>query len=236
MAKPFVRQVFELRYEPLVQFFDRRSELLGRIFKDSKTKQPNFQHWQLRDSRVDFVDADQMRMFIVTYRNCGYQCDDPPSENYAKDQILKYVTAASEVIGEDFEVIQRIGFREIQVFPVEDLQPIKKLLKENFIQTDTPFFRALNANLDDFTVLPLVFRKGDHSFQITLGPASKDDIAMRVGNVADMPDAALYADIDYYSIGPQLKPGFRTTIADFLNRSHDTVTTIREQLTQMRLV
>jgi predicted nucleic-acid-binding Zn-ribbon protein len=236
MAKPFVRQVFEIRYFPLFQFFDNRSKILGNLFRDPKTKNNNFEHWQLRDSRVDFFDADQKRVFFVSYQNCGYQCQDPPSENYSKDQILKYMTLTSEVIGEDIEEVQRVGFRETRVLPVDDLQNTKKLLREGFVRTDSPFFAALDSKLTDFTLLPLVFQRGEHNFQITLGPATKAEAQLRVGDISDLPEDALFLDVDYFSLKPDFKNGLRPSISDFLNKSHATLATIRQQLMAMGLL
>jgi hypothetical protein len=236
MAKPFVRQVFELRYFPLFRFFDSRSKLLGNLYRDPKTKKNNFEHWQLRDSRVDLFDADQKRFFFVSYQNCGYQCQDPPSENYSKDQILKYMALTSEVIGDDVEDVQRIGFRETRVVPVDDLQNTKKLLKEGFLRTDSQFFAELDSKLIDFTLLPLVFQRGEHKFQITLGPATKAEAQLRVGDASELPEEALFLDVDYFSLQPDFKNGLRPTISDFLNKSHGILATIREQLAAMNLL
>jgi hypothetical protein len=236
MAKPFVRQVFELRYFPLFQFFDSRSAILSNVFRDPRTKKNNFDHWQLRENRVDFFDADQKRIFYVSYQNCGYQCENPPTENYSKDQILKYMTLVTEVIGDDIEEVQRIGFRETRVYSVEDYQNLKKLLRETFIRTDSQFFKELDAKLTDFTLLPLVFQHGDHEFQVTLAPATKAEQQLRVGNASDLPDEGLFLDVDYYAIKPNFKNQLKPSIADFLNKSHDTLATIHQQLTTTKIL
>jgi hypothetical protein len=61
-------------------------------------------------------------------------------------------------------------------------------------------------------------------------------MATRLGDGSDWPDAALYMDIDYYSLSPKFKIGLRPAIADFLNRSHETTATVRGQLFKMKLL
>jgi|SRR5208337_568079 len=236
MTKPYTRQVFELRYLPLFRFFDCRSKLLEELYRDPKTKKNNFEHWQLGADRVHLFDADQKRAFFVTFSNCGFTCENPATEGFSKDQIMKYMTLTSEVIGENIEEIQRVGFRQIRVVPVEDLQDTKRLLKEVFIRTDSQFFRELESPIVDFTLLPLVFKHGDHSFQITLGPATKQELEQRLGSISDLPETSLYFDVDYFSLKPNFTRGLRLGISDFLNHSHETLGKITEQLMSMKII
>jgi len=202
-------------------FFDSKSKLLDLLYKDSKTKKNNFEHWQLTDDRVILFDADKSRNFFVSFQNCGYTRFNAPTENYARDQILKYAGEVFDYFGDAIETVLRVGYRETRVNPVEDFDSLSQRLIQNFVKTDGSFFKSLNCPMYDVALFPMVFKHGSNKFQVTLGPMKKDQLQTVWEGGDDLPDQALFADVDYYAIQPPRPANLRNYVAEFLSKARD---------------
>jgi hypothetical protein len=234
MPRNLRRQIFELRYAPTHNFFDHRSALLDTLYSDRQTRQKNFEHWQLTDNRVDVFDTDKKRTFFVSFHNCGFSCDDPPSNNYAKDQLVKYVRLAFGVIGEYVEEIRRVGFRETQVLAVRDIETLRESLLNRFIRTDDGLFGGINATVSDLQLFPIVFKQGQNNFQITMGPTDKAQLETQLwGSDPQLPEKALYVDIDYYSVKPFVDRTPDRHITEFVTNAQDTQGRILQELSAL---
>lgn len=218
MNKNLVRQIFELRFPPLIGFFDRQSALLDALYSDRKTKRKNFEHWQLGSNRIDVFDADQKRAFFFSFQNCGFSCGDPPTANYLRDQLQKYLRLSLQALGDPLEEILRVGFRETTIVPVEDFNRLRDTLVEVFLRTDNAFFTSLGAPIADLH-FPIVFKRGSDSFKITLGPAQKNELEATWGKDSGLPERALYLDVDYYTTEPQTTPDPVTHATNFITKA-----------------
>jgi hypothetical protein len=217
MSDNLVRQIFELRFSPFADFFDRRSALLDVLYSDRKTKHKNFDHWQLAPNRVAVFDADHKREFFFSYQNCGFSCADPPTANYVRDQLQKYLRLSLQALGDPLEEVLRVGFRETTIVPVEDFDRLRDVLVKVFLKTDNAFFTSLGASIADLH-FPIVFKRGSDRFQITLGPAQKNELEATWGKDSSLPERALYLDVDYYTTEPQMTSEPVTHATNFITK------------------
>lgn len=228
------RQVFELRFAPTHAFFDHRSQLLDVLYWDKQTKKKNFEHWQLNDNRIDVFDADNKRRFFFTFHNCGFSCENAPTENYVKEQLSKFVKLSFGVLGKYIEEVRRIGFRDTRIYPVRDFDALTVLLLKRFVKTDDRIFRELNASFTDLQLFPLIFKQGKNGFQITLGPTKKEQLAGQLwGADPDLPEQSLFVDVDYYAIQPAVGEGVDRYVSEFLNKAHETQQKIFQEMTAL---
>ncbi len=228
MSKTLRRQVFELRFFPLASFFDSKSSLLDELYRDPKTKKKNFEHWQVLDHRITVFDADKSRAFFFSFQNCAFTCLNPPTENYVRDQVLRYVGISLEHFEDKMENIIRAGFRETRIVPIKDFDELSQALTKNFIRTDSPFFQTLGSPVYDLTLFPIIFKHGSNKFQITLGPTKKEELKMLWGEEGDFPDQALFLDVDYYAVQPQVTSDYKTFVGEFLVKARETLAKISE--------
>lgn len=221
MATPLKKQVFELRFFPIAVFFDRKSELLDLLYRDPKTKKKHFEHWQFNPDWIRLFDQDESRSFQVSYQNCVYFTLRPPTDNYARDQILRYVGETVEFFGDKIDQVLRVGFRETTLFPVKAFDDLAELLVQTFVKTDSSFFQALGAPMYDLQLFPMVFKHGQNRYQITLGPTPKEQLLALWGVDSKLPDQALFLDVDYYALQPTITSDLRSYVAEFLNKERD---------------
>jgi hypothetical protein len=233
MPKELKRQIFELRFSPTHAFFDHRSQLLDVLYWDRQTKKKNFEHWQLTDNRVEVFDADRNRTFFFSYQNCGFSCENAPTDHYAKDQLIKYVRLAFGVVGEYIEEIRRVGFRDTRIFPVRDFDILATSLTGRFLKTDDPLFASLNASVIDVQLFPIIFKQGKNSFQITVGPTKKQQLAQQLwGDDPNLPEQALWVDVDYYAVQPAADDVDKY-VSEFLNKSHETQASVFQAFSEL---
>jgi hypothetical protein len=233
MNKTLKRETFELRFFPMAAFFDRRSGLLDLLYRDSRTKKNNFQHWQLDQNRVALFDADGSRTFSCSFQNCAFSCVDPPTDNYSHDQILKYFGATADYFGDKIENVLRAGFRRIQVVPVKDFDELTKKLVDAFVKVENPLFQALGSSLNDLKLFPFVFKHGGNKYQITLGPTTREELKTLWGDDPELPERAMYVDVDYYAVQPAIHTDLTKYVAEFLAKAKEIDNRIFPQLTEM---
>lgn len=222
MDKPLKRDTFELRFFPIAAFFGRKSELLDLLYRDPKTRKHNFEHWQFEENRIILFDADKSRVFSFSFQNCQYQCENPATDGFARDQILKYAGTSLEFFGDKIETILRIGYRQTQVFPVDDFDKLSQLLAETFIKTDNILFKSLEAPIVDVQLFPTVFKHGANRFQITLGPVKSEQLKALWGADATFPEQALFLDVDYYAVQPKgATDDLRHYVVEFLGKANE---------------
>ena len=134
---------------------------------------------------------------------------------------MKFFGIVADTLGDELGNIQRIGFRETQVFPTNNFDELSENIVKAFIKSDNPFFEALNAKIQDVQLFPVIFRHGKNKFQITLGPMEKVQLQQMWGPSEDLPDNALYLDVDYYSIQPDRTSDLKLLVADFINKARE---------------
>lgn len=231
MNKVLIRQILELRFPPFHVFFDHRSAILEALYKDKKTKKKHFEHWRLSNNRVDAYDKDRKRAFFFSFRNCGFRCEDPPTANYFGEQLQKYLGLSFEVLGEYIEGVQRIGFKSTRVIPVSDLGKVRDAFVRNFLKTESSFYGAVGATIEDVQLFPIVFKHGSNKFQVTTGPAKAEQLEDLWGSDTDLPEQALWLEVDYYAVQPKVQIELTAYIADFLAKAQKAETTV---LTEIR--
>lgn len=233
MSKHLTRDIFELRFPPMITFFDRRSGLLEALYRDAKSGKNNFEHWQLEDGRVSVFDEDNSRTFSFSFHNCVFACKNPPTEHYTRDQVLRYVGGAAEYLGDKIGPIQRAGFRETQVFPARDFGKLAKALIDAFIKPDNPLFRVGEARPVDLSLFPLVFTHGPNKFQANFGPARREELRTLWGEDKDLPDQALFLDVDYYAVQPKVSDGVQQYVSQFLAKAREAQQSVSEELRRL---
>jgi hypothetical protein len=215
------KQIFELRFFPIATFFDRRSELLDLLYYEQKTRKKTFEHWQLSPDKIRLFDQDGDRSFLASFQNCAFSVTNPPTYNYARDQILKYVGETIDFFGDKIDSVLRFGFREVVVTPVREFDELSQLLVQNFVRTDSSFFQSLGSPVYDLTLFPMIFRHGSNQYQITVGPTSREQLFGLWGEALDLPEQSLYLDVDYYSLTPKITGELRTHVAEFLTKARE---------------
>ena len=231
MNKVLIRQILELRFFPTHNFFDHRSAVLDALYKDKRTKKKHFEHWRMSNNHIEVFDKDRKRAFFFSFRNCGFRCEDPPTANYFGEQLQKYLGLSFEVLGEYIEGVQRIGFRSKRVIPVIDPGKVRDALVKNFLRTESSFYKAVGATIEDVQLFPIVFKQGSNKFQVTTGPAKAEQLEDLWGKDANLPEQALWLDMDYYAVEPKVQIELPTYIANFLVKAQTAETTV---LTEIR--
>ena len=215
------RETFELRFFPIAVFFGHQGDLLDSLYRDPKTKKNNFEHWQWNQNQIILFDADKSRSFMCSYQNCAYTSTNPPTANFAHDQILKYFRSVADFFGDRLDNIQRIGLRQTHIVPVKDFDELAKRLANEFVKLDNPLIESLGGSVADLKLFPLVFKHGANKFQVTLGPTRKEELRPLWSEDAEFPDQALFLDVDYYAIQPKVIEVERY-VAEFLVKARET--------------
>jgi len=222
MSEEIKRDIFEIRFFPVPAFFSRKSDLIELLYRDAKTKQNNFEHWQLTEDRVTLFDEDKRRLYQISYKNIAYSIIQPATENYARDQIQKYFGLTADHFEDKIEKIQRVGFRQTRVITIKDFDEVKDQIVKNFIKTDNAVFQAVGNQIADVQVFPTVFKHGANRFQITLGPAMKDQLKILWGSDWEFPEQALFVDVDYFAVEPRIPNNdLKGYVAEFIAKAKD---------------
>jgi hypothetical protein len=222
MNSELKRDIFEIRFFPMPAFFDRKSDLIEALYQDAKTKQNNFEHWQLTQDRVTLFDEDKSRLFQVSFRSCAYSVIQPATDNYARDQIQKYFGTVADYFGGKIEKVQRVGFRQTRVVAIKDFDELRDRIIQEFIKTDSSIFKAFGNQIYDVQVFPIVFKHGPNKFQITMGPTLQEQLKLLWGDDAEFPEQALFLDVDYFAVEPRIpNDDLKGYVTDFLAKAKD---------------
>lgn len=193
-ARRLSDHIVEVRFKPRADLVDVRGELAAQL--SEKLDCPD---WSISDNRVEVVDKRTSRLAFVSHRNFGCQFADASNQGYLSDQAVKAVKHILEAMGQrDPLTVPRLGARSR--FAVS-FQGRFEELRERFIhEYATPTAaveRALGGALVD---VGFFLNRADSvgNFNTMTGPMSALQVKERLDRDDNLPDVALYFEIDYW--------------------------------------
>ena len=134
------RYVLEIRYEPIVQAFDRRGRVLEIVHPRFKSK---LEHWRIQNVEVTMADDFDApaRLIRVGHLRSSITYEDPDSRQEFLDDSMNFLTALDKVFPEGLRKIKRMGFRSICVMKHEtasDFDEVFRSVKASFLHPNLP--------------------------------------------------------------------------------------------------
>ena len=187
----------EIRYEPLAIFLNIRGGIADFV-KDQR----QFPHWEIGSNRVDFwKQGDRAHKGFVSFRNCGYEIQDPPTEHFFRDHAAKFISTLEKFPGLPFyPPIKRIGVRARFYHPVENIN-FEELRERFFNKFFTPgLSNIFDARVDDVGA-HLNFRDGDIFLNTISGPMKREQFLKQYSPgraEGSVPPLGLFLDVDCF--------------------------------------
>jgi hypothetical protein len=189
------RFVLEIRYEPLIQAFDRRGALLEKLLQNFRKK---MEHWRTENVAVHLADdfnspskqitVDHLRSLIIY--------EDPGSLEEFLNDSERFIRIVSEVFPGKLTRVKRIGVRFISVFELPGYGTYEDVFTK-FMQT---FFASQLPSSLRFKDCSIVLEH--ESGRIGAGPAKQDENWVKgifSKSEENMPKFGFGIDIDSYA-------------------------------------
>lgn len=190
------KYVFEFRYNPILESFDKRGLVLQKLNEAFKSK---IAHWRVSNIEVQLLDNPERASKIISvdhkisriiYEDCG-------SLQEFNDDTKKFIEVFFSIYGKNTKEILRAGvrFQSIFTFPkYKTFDIILNKLREVFINTSCP----LTLSITDCQFI-LNHERGT----ILIGPVKKDEQWIKDNFLFpenNIPDQGLGIDVDSYSL------------------------------------
>lgn len=162
------KYVFEWRYQPILESFDKRGLLLQKLNNTFKQK---ISHWKVSNIEVQLMDEPGRPSKIISadHKTSRMIYEDPGSLHEFNDDAKKFITILYETYGERSLDIIRVGvrFQSIFTFPkYKTFETILCKLREVFINPSCP----LTINISDCQ-----FIFNHESGHILIGPVRNEE-------------------------------------------------------------
>lgn len=189
------RFILEIRYEPLLQAFDRRGKLLETLHPIFKKK---MEHWRTENVAVHLADdfKSPSKQITVDHLRSLIIYEDPGSlEEFANDAD-KFIRKLHEVFPDGLTNIKRLGVRFISIYELPSYDTYEDVLTKvmkTFFVAQLPLslkFKDCNATFEH------------ESGRINVGPAKQDENwvkQMFSRNEENIPKFGFGVDIDSYA-------------------------------------
>ena len=192
------RYIIELRYEPLVQMFDRRGKLLEILHPEFQKKA---KRWKTENAHVmisNELEGGTIQL-AVGHMSCSISYEDPGSLGEFVDDSRKFIKLLKKVFPEGFYSFSRIGFRVVSIFR----HPKYSTFADANISLMNGFLKPLSTPLE-FSDFRLTLVR--ESCQLNIGPVKEGELWVKQAFVLpekNMPKAGIGLDID--SFGTDIK-------------------------------
>lgn len=189
------RFILEMRYEPLLQAFDRRGKLLETLHPIFKKK---MEHWRSENVAVHLADdfKSPSKQITVDHLRSLIIYEDPGSLEEFYNDAEKLIKNVNLVFPEGLINIKRMGVRFISIFELpgyESYEEVFKKFMETFFLPSLPLslkFKDCSAILEH------------DSGRVNVGPAKQDENwvkEMFSKNEDNVPKFGFGVDIDSYA-------------------------------------
>jgi len=188
-----VKYILELRYPPLVNVFDKKGEILNKIFPIFKSK---MEQWRVQDSQVIIADSFSImtKQLAIGHLKSSISYEDPSTLQQYIDDSHRFLKELKKFFPELAEV-SRLGFRVISIFEdrgSKNFQDISNKIRNKFLANPFP-------SKIDFNDLRIVLT--GEQFNLTIGPVKKrEDWIINVFSnpLEGTPEFGIGIDVDSY--------------------------------------
>lgn len=186
--------ILEVRYKPNPEFLDYRGSYTKGI-----SNLLSLNHWKIDNNRVDIYNDDNSLRAFISFRNFGLIIQNSYDKNYFPNQANKFVRyILSQKTFKNPPFITRLGVRSRFAFPsTTDFDT----LLENYISKYFSLSEKAKGIFKDKVVdagLPIYFQTEIGQINTQSGPMNKDQLVEFFPNTPNLPDVALYIDLDYW--------------------------------------
>lgn len=211
---------FEIRYEPIVQMFDRRGQVLEKVFPKFSSK---MMHWRTGNVGVNILDSLETRpsnQILIDHRHTllireNTQQVIQVGEFY--DETILLLKTFLDIFHDNKTKFERVGVRFINIFETRSINGYEDLIKHmknyflanncSIIEKMIDFHISLKHEFGNITIGPV--HDGDpwiaENFAYTAGNIPKFGVALDIDSYLD--------DLANYDIEQITKDLFATTIA-----------------------
>ncbi len=189
------RYILELRYPAVVQMFDKRGEVLNKVF-------PLFQDktsiWRVDNAQVIMMDDLEAarKQFSVDHLRCSVVYEDPTTFQEFLADSDKYISELQSIFPAPFKKLNRIGFRTITIFncpQMKSYEDIFSAVKACFLSSRLP----LSVPPVDFRVTLI-----SDACTISVGPCKKGEEWIKAAFTRPgerIPERGIALDVDSYA-------------------------------------
>ncbi|MEX1014383.1 MAG: hypothetical protein WDZ80_04450 [Candidatus Paceibacterota bacterium] len=190
MKKILSKHLVEIRYTPNARILDKRGETAESL------SSALLNYWNISTNRIDFLskDNESVRAFF-SYKNLGFLSSYPNETDYFIEESKNLIKSAWTHFPAD--KIRRIGVRSTYAIPVKDFTIAFETYKDKFLKLSDADIKQFGGDLVDIG-FPLNFVSGENFFNIVTGPMEKEQLKQFFGDIDDLPDSAIYIDVDYF--------------------------------------
>lgn len=190
-SDPISRHIFELRFKPNSKVLDFRGEWTNYL-----STEMNLPEWKIDINRIDLYDTNDLA--FLSYKNCGFVSQLPPTKNYFEDQATKFLRAIFLIEGFKPLPVTRLGVRStfIKSYSGEFTSLFEKY-KEKVINPTSEVLKIFGTQLVDIGA-PLNFKDNDSYFNTMSGPMALNQIKQFFPTIENIPNVGLFFEIDYF--------------------------------------
>ena len=190
MSKFISKHFMELRFKPNPTILDKRGKIAELL-----SGKP-FDRWGISQNRIDFTNKDcKYILGFFSFRNLGFSCVYPQPVEYFVEEAKKFIKKAQSFY--DINEIRRIGVRSIFLTEVDDFKKTMHAYRDRFLKLNDEDVKKFGGDLVDVG-FPLNFSTGDSRFNIRMGPMEKKQALEQYGDEEEIPETAIFVDVDYF--------------------------------------
>jgi hypothetical protein len=204
----------EIRYPPSPDFMDCRGKLVSALRSDTLTE------WRIDPARFIVHDKDKRRLLHAAFQSSVITTELPENLGHFRQQAEHFLVTMGDTL--TLTKLTRIGVRFYYLLPCPSFEPVMESLRDRLCQITMPQRKALGGDIVDVS-LGLTLRYESDKGSLFIGPMVREELQGRFESDAtksDLPDAAVWADFDYYCEAPVFASGrFRPYIHQFLDQA-----------------
>lgn len=190
------KYIFEIRYEPVYFFLDKRGFFADNLSDALKTDIASF-----ASERIDLYTKDKKTWAFVSPTNCGFASVNPDTKTFFQDHAGIFLKRLFTLEGFPPQKILRLGIRSTYAAEFTGtFEQLKDSYRSHFIDLKKSVQDIFGTQISDVG-LPLTFRSSDINFNTSSGPMESDQLAQFFTDVKPdlLPKISLYFDIDYFN-------------------------------------
>jgi len=188
--------ILEIRIKPNPSFLDYRGEYAQTI-----KKLMGLQNWQINSNRIDIFDEENTIRAFLSFKNLGFVMKNSVNKNYFADQSIKFVKYV--LSNKPFETpihVMRLGVRSRFVHGVDiNFSDLLSMYMKTYVNLSDKAKEIINAKIIDFGS-PINFETPYGKINSLVGPMEKTQLQEFFPSVKDVPNVALYVDLDYWKV------------------------------------
>lgn len=204
------RNIFEVRYDPIVSFFDWKGSLTEHLIKEI-----GFEGFKVAQNRIDLTNPDEQDFLIfVSTHNAGLILENNNDSEIIKQKIDSFLSALEKFDKFNPKRIARLGVRWSLLLHKRNTTfvQIKETFENHIVQLNKSPYQKFTEDLVDIG-LPLNFKGEEYNYNIMHGPMEREQ-ALRQSFTnklvyfdnsgeakKNIPKHGLFFDIDVFKVG-----------------------------------